>query len=523
MRGSLLALSLLAAIPALTRAQDPKLVNCRTLEEAGHFVGPDEVIVDDKVCQKARSTADAAKAQPPKPLNGATISDTTASDNVVDAAKTAGKRAAARKEKEDAEARKNTADADPSAAPTARPSAPQASLPSEPPASKEIVITFTPSSAPVTTSPATERKSIPPAEVVTAPAPPPTAAPPVTPPASARAPEPIPVSASDAAAPPLRRAEALPPPDPTHPATSSGFYDANAPKRSANTAPQTNSGFATADQVNAGLKPGATTIPPASSRSAADDEAAAPAPEAGPHPQHTTVAASRVPFDDPDRDRSVKVGDFAQPKDVAPDPDMEHRSAVDPSDVDGFQDRQRPECTKNITLGGLQGEKLVLGVPIWAAKWIQKNQSFMPQICFSETPMKTALNYLIVFSTPAGAVGSKGTANAVLNTDKSSAARVGAFTTSFGSTWHYSYDRNVGTTVLTQDEADEPHGQPGQVLYATVYTENGVPVSQRWPGQVKRERKLGEKNPKKLKAETEALERVSSDLLSQLVEDIQKF
>ena len=137
--------------------------------------------------------------------------------------------------------------------------------------------------------------------------------------------------------------------------------------------------------------------------------------------------------------------------------------------------------------------------------------------------MKTALNYLIVFSATAGAVGNKGTANTVLHTDKSSAARVGAFTTSFGSTWHYSYDRNVGTTVLTQDEADEPHGQPGQVLYATVYTEDGVPVSQRWPGQVERERKLGEKNPKKLKAETEALERVSSDLLSQLVEDIQKF
>ena len=522
MRRSLLALSLLAAFPALTRAQEPKLTNCRTLEEAGNFVGPDEVIVDDKVCQKSKSLADAAKAQPPKPLNGATISDTP-SDNVVAAAKAAGKRAAARKEREDAEAKKNGANADPAAASAVRPSTPEVSQSTEPSASKEIVNTSTPASAPVTASPATERKSIPPAEVVMAPAPPPTSAPPLPPPVSAPAPEPIPASASDAAVPPTRPAETLPPPDPAHPATSSGFYDANAPKRSTNTAPQANSGFATADQVNAGLTPGATTIPPASSPSAPRDESAAPAPEVPPQTRQAPIAASRAPFDDSVRDRSVKVGDFTQPTEVAPDPSAEHRSSVDPSDVDGFQDRQRSECTKNVTLGGLQGEKLVLGVPAWAARWIQNNQSFIPQICFSETPMKTARNYLIVFSTPDGAVGNQGTNDGALSTGKSGPAGVGAFTVSFGSTWHYSYDRDVGTTVLTQDDADEPHGQPGQILYATVYTDDGVPVSQRWPGQVKRERKPGEKNPKKLKAETEALERVSSDLLSQLVEDIQKF
>ena len=51
----LLCLPLCAALPALLCAQEPKLTNCRTLEAAGNFVGPDEVIVNDLVCQKAKS------------------------------------------------------------------------------------------------------------------------------------------------------------------------------------------------------------------------------------------------------------------------------------------------------------------------------------------------------------------------------------------------------------------------------------------------------------------------------------
>jgi hypothetical protein len=305
------------------------------------------------------------------------------------------------------------------------------------------------------------------------------------------------------------------PADPAHPAGSSGFYDANAPKVAANAAPQSNTGFASAEQVNAGLTPGASSIPAASQPAAREVPAAAPDSEAQP----ATIAAARIDFD-ADRDRSVKLGDFAKPREAETEQTNEHRTSVDPSDADGFQDRQRPECTKNVTLAGLSGEKLVLGVPAWAAKWIEKNEKRMPQICFSETPMKGARNYLIVFSTPAGQA-SKDLADTAVN-PKGGNAGVGTFTTLYGSTWHYSFDRNVGITILTQDDADEPHGAPGQVLYATAYTEEGVPVAQRWPGQLKKEIKPNEKNPKKLKGETEALEHVSSDLLGQMVDDIEK-
>ena len=93
----MLLLSLFATVPALVCAQEAKLINCRSLDAAGNFVGPDEIVVDDLVCQKVKSGATAAaapKPEPPKPLPGAVISDEEP-PSVVDAAKASAKRVAA--------------------------------------------------------------------------------------------------------------------------------------------------------------------------------------------------------------------------------------------------------------------------------------------------------------------------------------------------------------------------------------------------------------------------------------------
>jgi hypothetical protein len=67
MNPRLLRVCLLAAMPALLPAQEVKLVNCRTLEAAGNFVGPDEVIDGNLVCQKLKpGTSAPAKSQPTK-------------------------------------------------------------------------------------------------------------------------------------------------------------------------------------------------------------------------------------------------------------------------------------------------------------------------------------------------------------------------------------------------------------------------------------------------------------------------
>jgi hypothetical protein len=53
----LLLLSLCATIPSLVCAQQPQLLNCRTLQAANNFVGSNEVLVNDMVCEVAKPSA----------------------------------------------------------------------------------------------------------------------------------------------------------------------------------------------------------------------------------------------------------------------------------------------------------------------------------------------------------------------------------------------------------------------------------------------------------------------------------
>jgi hypothetical protein len=230
-------------------------------------------------------------------------------------------------------------------------------------------------------------------------------------------------------------------------------------------------------------------------------------------------------YPDEDRERVVKMGAFVKPEEEGDaDPTaLAHKTTFLPGDQDGFHEGQRPGCSKNITLGSLKGEKLVLGTPQWAEKWIEKNQKRMPQVCFSDTPMQEARNYLIVFYTTPRTGNAAGLSNAALTTVQGTpASGVGTFTLSYGSTWHYSYDRTVGITVLTRDDADEPHGQPGQALYATAYSEEGVPVAEHWPPKAKKQVNANPKKPKQVRAAREVMEQVSSELLGELVDDIGK-
>src|SRR5215469_13238538 len=145
-----LFLSLLATVPALVCAQESKLVNCRSLEAAGNFVGPDEVVVDDLVCQKvkagATAAAGAAKPQPPIPLPGAVITEDEPA-SVVDAAKASTKRVAAAVEANAEKAAGTTGAAAPAPAP-----APGAAAQTEP--------TLKPALAPDASDPGGETTSV---------------------------------------------------------------------------------------------------------------------------------------------------------------------------------------------------------------------------------------------------------------------------------------------------------------------------------------------------------------------------
>ncbi len=564
MKYRLLMVSLFVFLPALACAQETKLVNCRTLEAAGNFIGPDEVLDgNNMVCQKVKAGAAApSNPQPPKPLPGVVISNTEPA-SVVEAAKESEKRVAAARE---AAAAKGAAAPEPAMTTPVQGSEPEtpapASMTPEKPATAPVV-SAPPAPVPAA-EPATPAKVAPapekPAEPANVPAVPatPAAKPKMVLPAKtpgseiAKAPEPVqeeapaasmaaeqpapasassePATAAQVAAAPdsagtVKQAEPEVSPAAT-PATaeadpaavpvsqeaatpvvekSNRFNDANNGTHIVTAAPS-------AESANAGFGGAQPANQPAESAPAA-------APE-----ERNTAAAAMAPPDDPneERERVVQLGAFAKPREATPDPEAEeHKTTFLPGDAEGFQEGQRAGCTKNITLGSLKGEKLVLGTPEWATKWIEKNQKHIPQVCFSDTPMQGAKNYLVVFYTPQGTAGGKEPAGALLTSVKDTpASGMGTFTTSYGSTWHYSYDRTVGITVLTRDEADEPHSQPGQVLYATAYSEEGVPVAQHWPEKPRKQVNLSSKKPKVMREAREVMEQVSGDLLEQMVSDI---
>lgn len=438
-RGALIV-CLFAAMPSLLSGQETKLVNCRTLEAAGNFVGPDEVLDDDKVCKKLKPDASApTEIEPPKPLPGAVISGSEPI-SVVEAAKAKKKATAAK----DAVPAPESAEK-PVAAPVGNgqpaPTVPSLEAPvaPTPPAGKPEMI------LPVTKPPQSE--------VAVAPRPVREIGPPVTS---------IPATA------PVHRDAPVAPGTPSSPPEKDyGFSDANAVETR-------------------------TTVVATSGGASSETAASA-------------TAAARA-----DEQRTVRLGAFDKPKEQAADSGSQtHNTNVLASDTEGFQEGQRVECTENITLGSLNGEKLVLGTPGWAEKWIGKNQKHLQNICFSVTPMRGARNFLIVFyAVPGNGEGPANTNAAMPMPESVSAGGVGAFTTKYGSTWHYAVDRNVGVTVLTKDDADEPHSQ-SQVWYAAAYTEDGVPVAERWPEQAKH-------------AAGADMEHVSEELLSVMVEDLRK-
>jgi len=190
---------------------------------------------------------------------------------------------------------------------------------------------------------------------------------------------------------------------------------------------------------------------------------------------------------------------------------------------DGFKDGQRAGCTKNVSLGSLDKERLFLAIPEWAANWYEKNQKRFPGMCFSDSPMLGAQNYLVVFYTSAPAVSGIDTLRETsAAAEISPTSGVGTFTTHYGSTWHYTFDRTATTTVTTVLTEKVPHSLQSNVLYATAYSEQGIPISQHWPtAEAKYGKATSVKQGKNRDAALPGI-RIMSDLLNQMAEDIAK-
>lgn len=485
------------ALPALMApmlcAQETKLVNCRTLEAAGNFIGSDEMLNDGMVCQvvkiKGTPTTESGKKSRDA-LMGIIEHDVTPTGAKKEEAKAV------------VEPKPEVKAASPGRAIAVETNIPALAVPAETVEKPAEARVEKPAAVePVKPAPAV-REDVTPA------------------PAANSATSSVNSPAIVAQPPALAREEA---PKKIESAAEPNPAPAAATVEEAPKKVETSAEPSTAPAA----EPRAEVTPSGFDSAVTPTPAAAPEAAEEPKAEEATMVSARDDRTSHERERVVETGTFDQPRVEPSDPNFQpHRSSFHATEEDGFQEGQRAECTKNVTLGSLKGEKLVLGITSWATRWIEKNQKRVPLMCFSDTPMQGVRNYLIVFYTSPVTPKNGGLANtALISPEASPMSGVGTFTTSYGSTWHYAYERTVGVTVNSRDDADVPHSQPGQVLYATGYTEEGVPVAQHWPGtirkQVKEKSVTGDPRKKKDPIDA-AMEHELDLLLGEMVEDLNK-
>jgi hypothetical protein len=251
-----------------------------------------------------------------------------------------------------------------------------------------------------------------------------------------------------------------------------------------------------------------------------------PSPEAMPetHPALPELEAQTTA----EPQKEVILGAFKEPEAQASEvkPDIEAVLASS-TPLDDGNNGPREGCSKNVSVGSMGQGKLILATPEWMAMWIERNQKKFPGVCFSDSPMSAVQNYLIVFSTSAPhppGMAAETIATASVK-QVAPAPGMGTFTTSQGSTWHYTFDNIAAPTVTTIWAHDAPHNLLASILYATAYSEQGIPVSQHWPGQTTKRPQRGREEPDKAgldRSASPAANHMMSDLMVDVIGDIAK-
>jgi hypothetical protein len=220
-----------------------------------------------------------------------------------------------------------------------------------------------------------------------------------------------------------------------------------------------------------------------------------------------------------ERPQEVKLGVFERPPEEmgSPEPADPFASTLEEASSPG----PKPGCTRIVSLGSMEKDRLVLAIPDWSVKWLERNQKKYPGICFSDTPLAGVPNYLIVFFTAAAAPPQmQSAANKQASVKDTAGTANGTFSMNFGSTWHYTYE-NAATTTVTTDLTDKiPNNLQEQMLYATAYTEQGIPISQHWPVPTKGAEKVAPASHGKKHDPLAAVPRTVSDLLDQMLADL---
>jgi len=389
MNRRLLVLWLIAAVPAVLCAQGNQPAACRTLEEAGNFVGPDEVIDGNRVCPKAK---------PGVASLGTNGQENPQPDAIPPAEPPMGVAEAARRNRKKSSEPKENATSVPAAAPAAAVLAPVTAA-----EYSHLNPSLPETTSAIRAAPSASAAKLPDTEPAAAPA------------RESATPSPLPAVS------PSRETPA--------PGATRVVRDAPVAAGTPSEPPEKDYGFSDANAVE----------PPAAANSA---------------PATSSPAAAAAP-----RNR-VELGAFAASKENGA-----------PDDRRNLAEGSRPECTKNITLGGFEGQTLVVGRLPSAEAWIGKNRKALPNLCFSGGPIGGAENYLIVFYVNEPSSDGKG------RMPLPDSAITGTFAVN-GRTWQYS--PSADPPVRSRD-AVEQSSNPGNIWYATAYAEDGAAVAERWP------------------------------------------
>lgn len=528
-------------LPVLVAAQTPQVKDCKTLEAAGNYIGADEELVDGKVCKVVKAKPAVTNAAPGEavpgtntkvPPQGSTIpeKDTPAQNATFEPNQALSVADIARAYRKPP--RKRLVKAPEGAAPASDAAAvakdlkPTAPSPDAPVATTVTKVQLTAPMQPSLPATATETQPKPEIKIESAPVasvPAKTPAPEVRPATTTSVPEPRPTPEPVASAPVKAAAtqSSVPTPAPeAHPTPEVKIESAPAasvPRKApatqtqpATTAPAPETQLA--PEVKIESNP-ASSVPPIAPATEVQPAAPMLAPETNKETQvpqqaktgtfdQQEVAKEEVKSEvqqalpesmpaEEERPREVKTGEFVAPKETG----EAMPTVVDPfgapAEDAGIQE-PRPDCKRVVSLGSMQVDRLVLGTPDWAAKWLEKNQKRFPGICFADSPLERVPSFLIVFSIVASPTpvapprtpqGAQTLTSAKMDAPASTAAPPsgGTYTTSFGSTWHYSYDNAPTTTVTTAFTETIPHNLPVQVISAMAYSEEGIPISQHWP------------------------------------------
>ena len=140
-----------------------------------------------------------------------------------------------------------------------------------------------------------------------------------------------------------------------------------------------------------------------------------------------------------------------------------------------------PPCQKNISFAVAEGGRIVSRAPDFTQKWITKNRSKYPRLCFSQMPDANAANYVLIFSLSRSAFeGIYPTVQTSRSISTIPVSGSGTVSDDHGAVWSYTYNGTVTTTAETTTHADVPYTDTSNTLYLYSYNQRGGLLAERW-------------------------------------------